>query len=205
MEPVPGPLLGQVSLFAGNFVPRGWMPCDGSLLSIKDNTALFAIIGTLYGGNGTTSFAVPDLRSVAPVHNVNHIGQRVGSAKPDAPAVVLATNQLPLHTHKGSFTGTASNATVSMALTVKDTIGNADPQAGDFLGKGGSGGAAAPIYVRKTVTAPEVKLSPTMVGMTVVPQGTVTVDPIGDGGAIVLPHIKMIWAICVVGMMPSRW
>ncbi|MBB5752868.1 phage tail protein [Prosthecomicrobium pneumaticum] len=205
MEPVPGPLLGQVSLFAGNFVPRGWMSCDGSLLAIKDNMALFAIIGTLYGGNGTTTFAVPDLRSVAPMHDMAYVGQRTASAMTGAPAVVLATNQLPSHTHKGSFTGTASNATVSMALTVKDTVGNADPQAGDFLGKGGTGGAAAPIYVRKTSTAADVRLSPTMVGMTMVPQGTVTVGLAGSGEAVVLPHIKMIWAICIVGLMPSRW
>ncbi|MGY3299070.1 microcystin-dependent protein [Pseudomonas sp. TE6288] len=74
------PFIGQITLFAGNFAPRGWMFCQGQLLSIAQNTALFSILGTTYGGNGQTTFALPDLRGRAPVQQ----GQG-----PGLPSVVL--------------------------------------------------------------------------------------------------------------------
>jgi microcystin-dependent protein len=60
-------MIGEIHLFAGNFVPRNWAPCDGRLLPIAQNQALFAILGTTYGGDGRTNFALPDLRSRVPV------------------------------------------------------------------------------------------------------------------------------------------
>jgi microcystin-dependent protein len=60
-------MIGEVRLFAGNFAPRGWAICDGSLMSISENTALFSILGTMYGGDGRTTFALPDLRGRVPV------------------------------------------------------------------------------------------------------------------------------------------
>jgi len=62
------PLIGQIAMFAGNFAPRGWAFCDGQLLPINQNQALFSILGTTYGGDGRTTFALPDLRSRAPIH-----------------------------------------------------------------------------------------------------------------------------------------
>lgn len=62
------PILGEITLFAGNFVPVGWAPCDGRLLPIASNTALFSVVGTAYGGDGRTSFALPDLRGRVAVH-----------------------------------------------------------------------------------------------------------------------------------------
>lgn len=62
------PLLGEIRIFAGNFAPRGWAFCDGQLLSISNNSALFSLLGTTYGGDGRTTFALPDLRSRVPVH-----------------------------------------------------------------------------------------------------------------------------------------
>ncbi len=62
------PYIGEIMLFAGNFPPRGWAFCEGQLLPIIQNTALFSILGTTYGGNGTTTFALPDLRAAVPVH-----------------------------------------------------------------------------------------------------------------------------------------
>jgi microcystin-dependent protein len=61
------PFLGQLMLFAGNFAPRGWAFCNGQLMSIAQNTALFSILGTTYGGDGITTFALPDLRGRSPV------------------------------------------------------------------------------------------------------------------------------------------
>ena len=74
------PLLAQITLFAGNFPPRGWAFCNGQLLPIAQHHALFALLGTTYGGNGTTTFALPDLRGRVPVH---------AGAAPDLPAVQL--------------------------------------------------------------------------------------------------------------------
>ena len=61
------PILGQIMLFAGNFVPRGWAPCNGQLLPINQNTALFSLLGTTYGGDGKTTFALPNLSGNVPV------------------------------------------------------------------------------------------------------------------------------------------
>jgi microcystin-dependent protein len=66
-------MLGQIMIFAGNFAPRGWAFCDGSLVWINQNTALFSILGTTYGGDGERNFALPDLRSHAPVSGSNYI------------------------------------------------------------------------------------------------------------------------------------
>lgn len=63
------PFIGEIRLFAGNFAPQGWALCQGQLLPIQQNTALFSILGTTYGGNGSTNFALPDLRDRAPVHH----------------------------------------------------------------------------------------------------------------------------------------
>ncbi|HEV2707623.1 MAG TPA: tail fiber protein, partial [Pyrinomonadaceae bacterium] len=61
------PFIGEIRMFAGNFAPRGWALCAGQILSIAQNTALFSILGTTYGGNGQTNFALPDLRGRSPV------------------------------------------------------------------------------------------------------------------------------------------
>lgn len=95
------PFIGTIILFAGNFAPRGWAFCAGQLLSIAQNSALFSILGTTYGGDGRTTFALPDLRGRVPVG----IGQGPGLPAVDlgeqggaATTTLLATN-LPAHSH----------------------------------------------------------------------------------------------------------
>src|SRR5262249_2043352 len=68
------PFIGEIRMFGGNFAPKGWATCDGQLLPISQNTALYSILGTTYGGNGQTTFGLPDLRGRRPVHQ----GQRPG-------------------------------------------------------------------------------------------------------------------------------
>lgn len=96
------PFIGQIILFAGNFAPRGWTLCDGQLLAISQHQALFSIIGTTYGGDGKTTFALPDLRSRVPIQpgqgpGLSHyqLGERTGSE-----SVTLTTTQIPSHTHQ---------------------------------------------------------------------------------------------------------
>lgn len=95
------PLLGQIMLFGGNFAPRGWAFCNGQLLQISANTALFSILGTTYGGDGRTTFALPDLRGRVAIHagtgnglTPRQIGQASGTE-----TVTLTINQMPAHTH----------------------------------------------------------------------------------------------------------
>ena len=68
---MPQPMLGEIRLFAGSFAPEGWMFCDGSLLAIDENQPLFQLIGTTYGGDGQSTFALPDLRGRVPIHRGN--------------------------------------------------------------------------------------------------------------------------------------
>lgn len=88
--------LGQIDIFGFNFAPVQWAQCTGSILSIAQNTALFALIGTFYGGNGTSTFALPDLRSRTPVEYDNNvpIGEAAG-----VESVTLISTQMPQHTH----------------------------------------------------------------------------------------------------------
>jgi microcystin-dependent protein len=95
------PFLGQIMLFGGNFAPSGWALCNGQLLAINQNTALFSLLGTQYGGNGTSNFALPDLRGRAPIHSgqgpglANYvIGQAAGTE-----TVTLTQAQMPQHNH----------------------------------------------------------------------------------------------------------
>jgi microcystin-dependent protein len=95
------PFLGSIILFAGNFAPRGWAFCNGQILVISQNTALFSLLGTTYGGDGQTTFALPDLRGRVP----NHFGQGPGLSNYDlgqvggVETVTLTSAQFPAHTH----------------------------------------------------------------------------------------------------------
>jgi microcystin-dependent protein len=95
------PYLGEIRIFAFQFAPKGWAACNGQLLAISSNTALFSLIGTFYGGNGTTTFALPNLQSQIPIHQGQgvglspyNIGQQGGTE-----TVTLTTHQMPQHNH----------------------------------------------------------------------------------------------------------
>ena len=95
------PFLGTIVLFAGNFAPRGWAMCNGQILSISQNTALFSILGTTYGGNGVTTFALPDLRGRAPIGfnqgpglSNHQLGEEGGTE-----TVTLTVGEIPAHQH----------------------------------------------------------------------------------------------------------
>jgi microcystin-dependent protein len=103
------PFLGEVRLFAFTYPPKGWALCNGQLMSISQNAALFSILGTTYGGNGTTNFALPNLQGKVAVHAGNGIvlGQTGGSQ-----SVTLTTNQIN-HTHQVSTNATANSVAAS--------------------------------------------------------------------------------------------
>jgi microcystin-dependent protein len=107
------PFVGEIRMFAGNFAPRGWAYCDGQLLAVSQNDALFSLFGTIYGGDGRTTFGLPDLRGRVPIHAGSGPGlssRRIG-AKGGAEMVTLTTNELPSHTHPVKGTNDAAEAT----------------------------------------------------------------------------------------------
>jgi len=95
------PFVGEIRMFAGNFAPRGWAFCDGQLLAVSQNDALFSLLGTIYGGDGRTTFGLPDLRGRIPIHAGSGPGlsQRRLGAKGGSEKETLTVNQMPSHTH----------------------------------------------------------------------------------------------------------
>lgn len=90
------PYVGEIRMFAGNFAPAGWMFCEGQLLPISENETLFQLIGTTYGGDGQSTFALPDLRGRLPIHQGNgFILAETGGAE----EITLTINQIPAHNH----------------------------------------------------------------------------------------------------------
>jgi microcystin-dependent protein len=90
------PYVGEIRMFAGNFAPAGWMFCEGQLLPISENETLFQLIGTTYGGDGESTFALPDLRGRIPIHQGNgFILAETGGVE----EVTLTVNQIPAHSH----------------------------------------------------------------------------------------------------------
>lgn len=105
--------IGEIRIFAGNFAPANWALCNGQLLPLNQNTALFSILGTQYGGNGINNFALPDLRGAAPLHQgagpgltPRFIGEGGG-----ANTVTLLEEQMPVHNHTASCVSTPSTDT----------------------------------------------------------------------------------------------
>lgn len=135
------PYVGEIRMFAGNFAPAGWMFCSGQLLPISENETLFNLIGTTYGGDGQSTFALPDLQSRVPIHQGNgFILAETGGVE----EVTLTVQQIPAHSHP--FLGSANPATGT-------------PPAGQIVGK--SGGPAILPY---GTDAPVAALSPQAVG-----------------------------------------
>ncbi|MCK0470508.1 phage tail protein [Halalkalibacter sp. APA_J-10(15)] len=95
------PLIGEVRLFTGNFAPKGWAFCDGQLISISQHVSLFSVIGTTYGGNGTTTFALPDLRDRIAIHQGQGSGlvsREIGEIGGEK-SITLLESQMPQHAH----------------------------------------------------------------------------------------------------------
>lgn len=178
------PFIGEISMFGGNFAPRGWSFCSGQLLSIASNTALFSILGTTYGGDGRTTFALPDLRGRASVHPGNgpglsnrRLGERFGTEQ-----VTLTANQLPSHTH--TATGQAK---------CKNGNGNTDKAAGN-------------VWSEDLGTSSATYSSNSADGLMATDSVQVTVE--GTGGGLghdnVQPCLGVNYIIALTGIYPSR-
>jgi microcystin-dependent protein len=115
------PFIGEIRMFAGNFAPVGWAFCNGALIPIDQNDALFQLIGTTYGGDGQTTFALPDLQSRVPVHAGPGfaLGQTGG-----AETVTLTVSQIPAHNHVPQASSTAGiQSSPSNGVWAQSTLG----------------------------------------------------------------------------------
>lgn len=193
------PYLALIILFGGNFEIRGWAFCWGQIISIAQNTALFSLLGTTYGGNGTTTFSLPDLRGRMPIGwgqgpglSNYAIGQSGGTE-----SVTLLLNNMPSHTHPIatntlSVTPSASTA-AGTSLTPDSTLVPAT------LPTVGSGPTGVPVkgYAAQDKTA---TLAPSIIG------GNITVGPAGGSqpAPIMNPYLALSYLIALEGVFPSR-
>ena len=126
------PFIGQIQMYGFNFAPRGWALCDGQLLPISTNTSLFSLLGTTYGGDGRTTFALPDLRGRVPIHQGTGPGlspRKIGS-KSGSETVTLTVAEMPGHNHQL----TCSDVPATLDSPVNNVIANVPKPAFDPTG-----------------------------------------------------------------------
>lgn len=171
--------LGSIILFAGNFAPRGWAFCNGQILQISQNTALFSLLGTTYGGNGTSTFALPDLRGRVPAHSglsqgpgvqLIDLGEQLGSN-----TNTLIISQMPAHNHALNANASTSGRNLAALPTANYPAQNQD-----------ASGNYAPTN--------DVQMSPNAIGATGANQ------PVNN----MQPTLGLNYIICTSGVFPSR-
>jgi microcystin-dependent protein len=114
------PYVGEIRMFAGNFAPAGWMFCEGQLLPISENETLFQLIGTTYGGDGESTFALPDLRGRIPLHQGNGL---ILAETGGAEEITLTVNQIPAHSHPFLASANIGNQSDPANQVVAQTVG----------------------------------------------------------------------------------
>ena len=190
------PFIGQIIMFGGNFAPRGWALCEGQLLSIAQYSALFSLIGTIYGGNGRTTFALPDLRGRVPVSQGRGpglsdytIGSRGGTEQ-----VTLSITQIPSHNHL--IAGGGDGAKLSTERAVRKT-----PMAGDIPAVTTTKSGLADVEVKSF--GPENANS---VNAGTASSGGGTIGNTGGnmGHTNVQPFLTVSYIIALQGTFPSR-
>ncbi len=120
------PFVGEIRMFGGNFAPRGWAFCDGQLLAVSQNDALFSLFGTIYGGDGRTTFGLPDLRGRIPIHAGTGPGlsnRRLG-AKSGKETETITVDELPNHNHTISGNNASGNSAVPTGHFARDATAN---------------------------------------------------------------------------------
>jgi microcystin-dependent protein len=174
-----------IKMFGGNFAPRGWALCNGQILSIAQNTALFSLLGTTFGGNGQTTFALPDLRGRVPIHpgqgpglSPYSLGQQAGSEN-----VTLTILNMPQHTHTFAQPASSSDGNTTSASNNLPAVG--------VVNIGGSDNTLSNF---RLTDAPDVTLR---AGNTGIAGGS-------QPSTIIQPYLCVNFIICLEGIFPSR-
>ncbi len=197
--------LGTIVMWPMDWAPQNWAICDGAVIAIQQNTALFSLLGTKFGGNGTTTFALPDLRGRMPIGMGQGLGlpsytlgQQGGMAD-----TTLTQNNLPSHTHPATLSLTGLGATTTLNVSTQGG-GTSTPTAGASLCTAAGGPGGADIYITPAPTANLVALG--NISTAVSGSGTVTVDATGNGQPFDNhpPYLGINFIICVSGTYPSR-
>lgn len=193
------PFIGQLLQVGFNFAPRGWAQCAGQQVSIAQNTALFSLLGTQYGGNGVTTFALPNLQGRVSIGTGNGaglspyvIGQQGG-----AESVTLTTLNLPGHTHPATF---ASTPTLN-AATAKATLRT--PEAGSVLARSIDSDPVTPDSF-PAIYAPAGTATPAALGGLTMPAINVAATGGNQPTTIVQPYLAIMTIIAMQGIFPSR-
>lgn len=130
------PFIGEIKLFAGNFAPVGWEFCNGQFVSIAGNSALFSLLGTTYGGDGFSTFALPDFRGRIPLHQGTGGGlsPRVIGSQGGSESVTLNVNQIPAHSHVLLGTTATANAATASGNSLANSVSGSSYHSG--VGRG---------------------------------------------------------------------
>jgi len=185
------PFLGQIQPFGFNFAPRGWAMCDGQLLPISSNTALFSLLGTTYGGDGRTTFALPDLRGRACLHQGSGPGlspRRIGE-KGGTETTTISQLNLPPHSHALSN----GSAVVTVQTTNNANATNETDSGNNGLGTSGS----MPDIFRESPAGSDHLAGVTISGETNMTGG-------GQSFSNMQPYLVVTWCIALEGIFPSR-
>ena len=185
--------IGEIKMFGGNFAPRSWALCEGQLLSISANTALFSILGTTFGGDGRTTFALPDMRGRVPMGPGTGPGlspRRLGE-KGGTETDTLTVAQLPAHNHAAS--GNLANAQATPQALAD--AGTSEDPTGAFMAASSSGDK---IFASNQ----DANMAPVPVSGSV----QITVANTGGNQPInnVQPYLAVNFIICLQGIFPSR-
>jgi microcystin-dependent protein len=194
------PFIGQLMCVGFNFAPNGWAVCDGSLLSISQNSALFSLLGTAYGGNGTTTFGLPDLRGRVPV------GMGTGPGLPNvaqgevfgSSTTTILVSNLPAHAHGIPPAQVSGAACISGPATTNNPAGAYPASVEIAVNDGGNGATATALaYATGTPTG-------TLAGGASIPASSTGIT----GGSQPIdnqpPSLGMNWIIATQGIYPSR-
>lgn len=213
-------MMGGIIQFGGTYAPKGWAFCDGHLLDINQNSALFAILGTIYGGDGRTSFGLPDLRGRIPIGVGSGPGlTQVFQGYPTGSEFQrLQSQQMPLHSHNATFSGTggSTGTAISATVTVKAKVGlgDQDNAGGDgkywATGQGVDGRNLHPVEKGYSSTADTTMASDAVTvditGGGGITGGTVAIGQTGGGQpfSIMQPALGMQFILALEGIFPSR-
>lgn len=185
-------------LFAGNFAPVNYLPCDGRLLQIQQYQALYSIIGIAYGGDGRNNFNLPDLRAKVPAGTGQAPGGRnvLNGTAWGAENVTLGVNQIPSHTHQGNLTGSAT-------VQVSNASGNTAAAAGNYLAKANASSDGSDVNAYVT---PAAAGSPLGQLNGVAGASSLTIQPTGGGQPVSVcqPTLGIGFCICTQGLYPQR-